>query len=94
MRLISSFTEIITKEIHKVVYEEKEYTLIWFLNPNSNKIIDTVLRDKQGNSVDDAKILEEIEKFVLEQTDSLSVKVLTFHTQGLTMNKSTKRFLS
>jgi hypothetical protein len=68
MELLSSETQVVTTETHKVKYEGEEYTLIWYNKPNSNKIIDTVLRDKQGNNVDDPLILEEIERFVLEQT--------------------------
>ena len=72
MKVISSKIQVVTTETHKVEYNGEEYTLIWYLKENSDRIIDTVLRDKNGHDVYAASILEEIETFIMEQTNKPS----------------------
>jgi hypothetical protein len=73
MKLLNRITSTITTDTFEVEHEGKKITYIEYLNEKS-RVIDQVLRDEDGNNIDDPTLLEEMESFVmiLEQNQNKS----------------------
>ena len=62
MELLDQTEQHIKKVSYNIKHNNKEYTLIDFFE--GRELIDTILRDKDGNTIEDAALLEEFTTFL------------------------------
>jgi hypothetical protein len=69
MKLLSKIREVITTETSIVELESTEkVTVVDYLN-EKNKVIDTVIKDENGNQIHNPSMIEEITLFLDSQTN-------------------------
>ena len=72
MKLISNRDDIIKREFYTIENNGDVFTLIWYVNPTTEAVIDVELRDASAKSVFDpatmvgSALLKEIELFVAD----------------------------
>ena len=62
MELLDQTEQHIKKVSYTIKHNNKEYILIDFFD--GGEMIDTILRDKDGNTIEDAALLEEFTTFL------------------------------
>ena len=63
MKILSTTITSTVTETTEVEYQGKKYVLI-DTTESSGKIVDTILRDEEGNDINDPEILDAIECFL------------------------------
>jgi len=61
MKIVSKTVAAITTETYEVEKDGQKYIYIDYLN-DSGKVIDSILRDENGNNVDNMTLMEEIQE--------------------------------
>lgn len=62
-KIISESSDTVIRHKHEVLIDNKKYFYIAYVD-EENYAVDCIIRDKDGNNVDDPIILEQIEELI------------------------------